>query len=119
MLRNCLSNEVIHDDLQCKVDVSNLVFDLKQTLVFEWCIVGCNFRNGRPKKCVEKGLNYVFKIVEHLKITVNITEGISTTIFMSTRNFTTTMNRVFHSNYANYEKKNGYGHDLELLITSH
>lgn len=107
MLRNCLSNEVIHDDLQCKVDVSNLDFDLKQTLVFEWCIVGCNFRNGRPKKCVEKGLNYVFKIVEHLKITVNITEGISTTIFMSTRNFTTTMNRVFIRTMQTMRKKMG------------
>ena len=118
MVHNCLSDEVVHEDLQRKVDVHYLVFDLKHTLVFEWCIVGCKSRNGHPKKCAEKRLDCMFIIVKHLKIAVNITEGTSTTIFMSMRNFISKKKKELQSPeeagvnrecFANYERKVGTG----------
>ena len=33
----------------CKMDVPNSTFDLKRTVVFEWCMVGCESKNKRPR----------------------------------------------------------------------
>ena len=32
-----------------RVDVPNLVFDLKWTPIFEWCMVGCESKNGHQQ----------------------------------------------------------------------
>ena len=45
-----------------KVDVPNLVFDLKYTPIFEWYMVGNNVRTDTKKIGVEKRLDYVLKL---------------------------------------------------------
>jgi hypothetical protein len=49
------SEEVVHSIVtsiifivKCKVDVLDLAYDLKCTLIFDWCIVGCESKNGHP-----------------------------------------------------------------------
>ena len=32
------------------VDVSDSMFDFKQTFVFEWCMVECEFENGHQRE---------------------------------------------------------------------
>ena len=40
----------------------NWVSDLKQTPVFEWCLVGVKLRMDTKMTCVEKRLNYELNI---------------------------------------------------------
>lgn len=59
-----------------KVDVPNLVFDLKYTPIFEWYMVGCKFRNEFHEDMCWKEVEVRARILfTALNITVNITWG--------------------------------------------
>ena len=63
--------------IRCKIDVSNLIFDLKHTPIFEWCIVGCGSKNIHQKTCIVKRLDYV---LTNLNIAMSIIGGTYMTI---------------------------------------